>query len=168
MILVTVGTSDQPFDRLLDSVAPLSEREEVIVQHGASAVRPPGADCVAFLRYDDLLDRMRQARAIVTHAGVGSIMAARLVGKRPFVVPRLRDLGEAVDDHQLELATKLDEAGLVRLVSDPAALSSALSEAAPAVNGSRHDAALVDELREYLLQRIIPSKDAVADRPTRR
>ena len=104
MILVTVGTSGEPFDRLLESVAPLTAGEEVVVQHGASAVRPPGAECVAFLEYSELLDRMRRARAVVTHAGVGSIMAALSVGKRPFVVPRRRALGEAVDDHQVELA----------------------------------------------------------------
>jgi exopolysaccharide biosynthesis glucuronosyltransferase PssE len=159
MIFVTVGTSTQPFDRLLDGVASFAVgNEEVVVQYGASAVRPTGAECVAFLGYDEQLEHMRRARAIVTHAGVGSIIAARLVGKRPFVVPRLRELGEAVDDHQLELAKKLDQAGLVRLVAEPATLLSALSEEAPPVEGHRPENALVDDVRAYLLEMVAARK----------
>ena len=159
MIFVTVGTSTQPFDRLLDGVASFADGdEEVVVQYGASAVRPMGAQCVAFLGYDEQLEHMRRARAIVTHAGVGSIIAARLMGKRPFVVPRLRELGEAVDDHQLELARKLDQAGLVRLVGEPATLLSALSEEAPMVDGHRPENALVDDVRTYLLETVAARK----------
>lgn len=155
MIFVTVGTSTQPFDRLLEGVASFADGdEEVVVQYGASAVRPAGAECVAFLGYDEQLEHMRRARAIVTHAGVGSIIAARLVGKRPFVVPRLRELGEAVDDHQLELARKLDQAGLVRLVAEPATLWSALSEETSPVDDRRAENALVDDVRTYLLETV--------------
>lgn len=155
MILVTVGTSTEPFDRLLDSIAEVADgKERIIVQHGASAVRPAGADCVAFLDYDELLEHMRQARAIVTHAGVGSILAARLAGKRPLVVPRRRELGEAVDDHQLELASKLDEAGVVRLVADPASLPSALAEEALPLEGDAHGSQLADDVRMYLLEHV--------------
>ena len=161
MILVTVGTSTEPFDRLLDAVAPVAAgEEEVVVQHGASAVRPAGAECVAFLGYDELLDQMRRARAIVTHAGVGSIIAARLAGKRPFVVPRRRELGEAVDDHQFELARKLDQAGVVRLVDDPAMLPSALAEEAPPVEGHRSENALADDVRRYLIETVAARKPA--------
>ena len=151
MIFVTVGTSTQPFDRLVEGVAVLAETEEVVVQCGASAARPAGAECVTFVEYAELLEYMRRARAVVTHAGVGSIMASLSVGKRPFVVPRRRELGEAVDDHQLELATRLDQAGLVALVADPAALGGALAgaqSAPPSENGSAN--ALADDLRAYL------------------
>jgi UDP-N-acetylglucosamine transferase subunit ALG13 len=159
MIFVTVGTSTQPFDRLLEGVASFADGdEEVVVQYGASALRPTGAECVAFLGYDEQLEHMRRARAIVTHAGVGSIIAARLVGKRPIVVPRLRELGEVVDDHQLELAKKLDQAGLVRLVAEPATLLSALSEEAPPVDGHRSENALVDDVRTYLLEAVAARK----------
>jgi UDP-N-acetylglucosamine transferase subunit ALG13 len=151
MIFVTVGTSTQPFDRLVEGVPPLAATEEVVVQYGASAIRPAGAECVAFLEYAEMLDHMRDARAVVTHAGVGSIMAALSVGKRPFVVPRRRDLGEAVDDHQLELATRLEKAGLVTLVADPAALPDALAASQPAPPGENgRPNALVEDLRAYL------------------
>ena len=76
MIVVTVGTSDTPFDRLLSAVEPLASREECIVQVGNSRVRPAGATCVSELPFEQLLAHMRDARAVVTHGGVGSIVSA--------------------------------------------------------------------------------------------
>jgi UDP-N-acetylglucosamine transferase subunit ALG13 len=106
---------------------------------------------VAFLEYAELLEYMRRARAVVTHAGVGSIMASLSVGKRPFVVPRRRELGEAVDDHQSELAGRLEKAGLVAVVADPAALPGALAGAQPAPPSENGQAnALAEDLRSYL------------------
>ena len=58
MILVTVGTNEAPFDRLVGvfdapSGADAAEPgEEVLVQHGASLLRPAGATCVDFLPFD--------------------------------------------------------------------------------------------------------------------
>jgi UDP-N-acetylglucosamine transferase subunit ALG13 len=54
-------------------------------------------------------------------------MLARRCGKRPIVMPRRHHLGEAVDDHQMPLARRLADAGLVTLVEDEAALHAALS-----------------------------------------
>jgi UDP-N-acetylglucosamine transferase subunit ALG13 len=160
MILVTVGTSTQPFDRLLAAIPALAGEEKVIVQYGASAVRPSGAECVAFLDYDSMLAHMQQARIVVTHAGAGSIIAARMAGKRPLVVPRLRALGEAVDDHQLELARKLDQAGVVRLVADPSSLPLALSDELRVEAQDLSDNPLADDLRAYLLERVGAAESA--------
>ncbi len=55
---------------------------------------------------------------MITHAGVGSILITLMNGKRPIVVPRLARFREHVDDHQLELARRLSEIGVVRLVED--------------------------------------------------
>ena len=52
------------------------------------------------------------------HAGVGSIMVSLANGKRPVVMARLTELGEHVDDHQLELARRLEAGGLVALAED--------------------------------------------------
>ena len=92
--------------------------EDLVVQHGASAVRPRHAECVDFLDYDEFVGPHRQARVVVTHAGVGSVMTALAHGRRPLVVPRRVDFGEAVDDHQLTFARRADELGLVTLVED--------------------------------------------------
>ena len=151
MILVAVGSSQFPFDRLLRSVEALNGSEEVVVQHGPSSVRPAGARCVSFLSFDELGALVRDARVVVTHAGVGSILLALTHGKRPYVVPRRRAFGETVDDHQVESARRFASAGLVTLVEDP----ERLPEAVAAGNGAvvplpDGEAALTGELRSYL------------------
>jgi UDP-N-acetylglucosamine transferase subunit ALG13 len=151
MIFVTVGTNEAAFDRLLRHLDGIAADEELVVQHGASAVRPPGATCRDFLPFDELAALMRRARVVVTHAGVGSIVAALTNGKRPVVVPRLARFGEAVDDHQVPLARRLAGSGLVTLVEDPAELPGALSAAAAAEAGAiEMDERLVGDLRTFI------------------
>ncbi|MGH3103673.1 MAG: glycosyltransferase [Gaiellaceae bacterium] len=155
MILVTVGTNETSFDRLLRALEALPETEELVVQHGPSGVRPPRATCFDYLPFDELTAYMRRARVVVTHAGVGSIIAALSNGKRAIVVPRLARHGEAVDDHQLHFGRRAEQAGLVELVEDPATLAEAVArhEQRP-VAEIGGDNRLVEDLREYLSARI--------------
>jgi len=151
MIFVTVGTNEAPFDRLLTVVGEIDTSEDIVVQHGSSTVRPRRTTCLDFLPYDELLAYMRQARVVVTHAGVGSVLMSAANGIRPIVIPRRRRYNEAVDDHQLPFARRLHAIGVVSLVEDPAALPDALSldgrwqhERLPAAGH------LVEDLRDYL------------------
>jgi UDP-N-acetylglucosamine transferase subunit ALG13 len=126
MIVVTVGTHEQPFDRLLRAVAGLEGDEPLVVQYG-SAQPPHGrGEWVDYLSFDELADLAAKARVFVCHAGVGSIVLARRCGHRPIIVPRRRQFGEHVDDHQLALARRLDAAGMVSLVEDEGLLASAI------------------------------------------
>lgn len=149
MLLVTIGTCE-PFDRLLSAIDELDVDEELVVQTGLSTVHPRRASCFDFLAYDALADLVSRARVVVTHAGVGTILTVLAAGKRPIVVPRLRRYGDAVDDHQLELAERLALAGLVTHVQDPANLGAALAElvsAAPAVHSGGQ---LMRELQGFI------------------
>ena len=156
MILVTVGTNEAPFDRLLGALD-TGDRpdEELLVQHGPSRIRPAGATCVEFLPYDELVDAIRAARVVVMHAGVGSIMTALGNGKRPLVVPRLRRFGEAVDDHQLDLGRRLYDEGLVTLVEDPGDVIGALGTSSTATELELGPSRLlVAELGEFIAARL--------------
>jgi UDP-N-acetylglucosamine transferase subunit ALG13 len=152
MILVTTGSSGAPFERLLTAVADFDGDEELIVQHGPSGIRPPGARCVDFLAFDQLSKLVGRARVVVAHAGVGSILLCVAHGRRPVVVPRLARFGEVVDDHQLFLARRLDAAGAVKCVEDPAELWSVV-RSLPEWTSVRQEAGrspLVDDLKSYL------------------
>ena len=153
MILVTVGTNEARFDRLLEAVGTLSTDEEIVVQHGSSAIVPANAArSYDFLLFDDLVREMRASRVVVTHAGIGSIMTALSCGRRPVVAARLVAYREAVDDHQLPVARRLQDAGLVTLVEDLAQLAAAIAKAGEEVDVALGaDERLVDELREYVL-----------------
>ncbi|MGD9570375.1 MAG: glycosyltransferase [Thermoleophilia bacterium] len=151
MIFVTVGTNEATFDRLLGGIRDMPDGEELIVQHGPSAVRPPGARCLEFLPFDELVGIVRRARVVVTHAGVGSIVVCLANGHRPIVVPRLHRHGEAVDDHQLPLCHRLAEAGLVTVVEEVDRLPAAVAGHGGPREGSGPKASrLAGHLRGYL------------------
>jgi UDP-N-acetylglucosamine transferase subunit ALG13 len=127
MIFVTVGTTHFQFDRLIVGVASLETDEEFVVQRGPSLASAGNARVVDFLSFGELADYIRRSRVVVSHAGVGSIMVALSEGRRPIVVPRLARFGEAVDDHQVQVAEMLAERDRVRLVMEPESLGDAVT-----------------------------------------
>jgi UDP-N-acetylglucosamine transferase subunit ALG13 len=161
MIFVSVGTHEAPFDRLLRTVYELRLDEEIVVQHGPSSVRSELAVEAEYLSFDEVVDYIRAARAVVTHAGVGSVMVALANGKRPIVMPRLHRFDEHVDNHQLELAKRLEANGLVTLVEDAASLAEALAGAAESAGGMSDTPWLGSDLGEYLAAHLESSTLAV-------
>jgi UDP-N-acetylglucosamine transferase subunit ALG13 len=123
MIFATVGSAE-PFERLMEALCELPATEELVIQSGASRTKPANALCVPFMSFDDVAAHIASARVVIAHAGVGTVMTVLQHGKRPLVVPRLANLGEAVDDHQTAFARRLDDQGLVTLVEDAAELAS--------------------------------------------
>lgn len=150
MILVTVGTHETPFDRLLRAVVPLVELDELMVQYGSSELRVAGATCVDFLPFTELAELAAGARAVVTHAGAGSVLVALAAGKRPIVMPRIHAFGEAVDDHQLVFARHLSGAGRITLVEDPAEMKTAVERASTGGAPPSGANALISDLAGYL------------------
>lgn len=156
MILVTTGTNEQAFDRLVRGGAAIEGDERLVIQYGSATVEHGRGEWVDFVGFDELAELMREARVVVCHAGAGSIMLARSCGRTPIVVPRRGDLGEAVDDHQLPLARRLHEAGLVVLVEDETLLTQAVAQAEDSsaeagVPGMPGASALAGELRQRLV-----------------
>jgi UDP-N-acetylglucosamine transferase subunit ALG13 len=152
MIVVSVGTNEARFDRLLEWVSNARVVEELVIQHGPSAIRPEGASCFAYMPYDTLVGLVRRSRVFVTHAGVGSILVSLGAGRKPVVVPRLKQFGEAVDDHQLALAHRMDAACLVTVADSVERLRDAIMDADHTVTASGGASALARDLREYLLE----------------
>lgn len=153
MIFVTIGTSE-PFDRLL-RVLPENGREELVVQCGDSSLRVRGATVRAYLPYEELVALIRRSRVVVCHAGVGTILTALANGRRPIVVPRLARFREAVDDHQVALARRLADAGLVLLAEDPARVPELIAgDETPTADPPRPARALVEELSAFVAESV--------------
>lgn len=159
MIVVSVGTNEARFDRLLEWVAKARVAEELVVQHGPSSIRPEGASCVAYMPYDTLVGLVHRSRVFVTHAGVGSILVSLGAGRKPVVVPRLKQFGEAVDDHQLALAQRMDHASLVTVADSVEQLRDAIDRTEHTVTASGGATALARDVREYLLLCTAQAKD---------
>lgn len=130
MILVSLGTHEQPFDRLLEIVAPLAQEDSLVIQHGHT---PPSTDMraswIEFTSYDELVGLMSDAEAVICHAGVGTIMSALGVGKCPVVVARRARFDEHVDDHQVQITSAFAERGIIVACSRPDDIVACLADA---------------------------------------
>ncbi len=158
---VSVGNARHPFRRLLDAVARLAPRlpQPVIVQHGHTPFAAAGCQAVAFLGMADFARRVSEAELLILHAGAGSVIHAIEAGKRPVVMPRRADLGEHVNNHQLEFARVLGETGRVVVAETPERLEAAIAEALAVANSaSAAPLAAQGELRMVQLVR-----EALAD-----
>lgn len=130
MIFATVGTHEDPFDRLvleLDRLQP-ALGEEVVIQSGYTRVPAPRCTVVPMLDFRTMQARMAAARVVVTHGGPASIMQAFAHGKTPVVVPRQARFREHVDDHQVRFSARIADR-IVRVL-DIAELGPAIALAA--------------------------------------
>lgn len=113
MIFVTVGTHEQPFNRLIKEVDRLKKEgiitDEVFIQTGFSTYEPQYCDWKNIISYSEMEDYMNRADIIITHGGPATFMGAIAKGKKPIVVPRQEKFGEHVNDHQLEFAEQVSE-----------------------------------------------------------
>lgn len=106
MIFVTVGSAD-PFDRLIraiDEWAGLRGRKDIFAQIGNSRYVPQHIEAVQFLSPSEFRERVRTARLVVAHAGMGSIITAMEAGTPMIVMPKWARLGEHRNDHQVATA----------------------------------------------------------------
>lgn len=110
MIFTTVGTHEQPFDRLLTQLDLLiaDTKEAAIVQSGYCTYQPLHCQATPFLPFADMQRYMKAARIVVTHGGPASFLQAIEAGKLPIVVPRISKFGEHVNDHQLAFAKQVE------------------------------------------------------------
>lgn len=113
MIFVTVGTHEQPFDRLIEAidgmVAGGTIREEVIIQTGYSTYTPVHCTWSKLFPYQQMQEHIRRARIVITHGGPASFIAPLQIGKTPIVVPRQTAFNEHVNDHQVEFTKAVSE-----------------------------------------------------------
>lgn len=130
MIFVTVGTQ-LPFDRLITAVdewAGARRGREVFAQIGPSRLRPRHIEFAKFISPEECRQRMQDARAIVAHAGMGTILTALELGKPLVVMPRRAALGEHRNDHQLATAHRFAELGRLKVAFDAHELPPALDD----------------------------------------
>jgi len=155
VIFVTVG-AQMPFDRLVgwaDAWAAAHPGEDVRAQIGPTALVPAHLAVLPFMDPPAFRRTMGEARAVIAHAGMGTILGALELGKPILVVPRLGAQGETRNDHQVATARHFAQEGLVRAAQDEAtfrAEADRLAQApAPARIGDRADEALLRRLREF-------------------
>lgn len=119
MIFLTVGTL-LPFDRLVMAVDDAVGRglitEEIIAQIGVGAKRPKNFASSETLDKDEYDSLVANSSAMISHAGMGAILAALNMKKPLLVMPRLHKFREIINDHQLLTAEKFEKFGRVLAV----------------------------------------------------
>ena len=169
MIFVTVGTQ-LPFDRLVRTVDAWAARtkSEVFAQIGPGEYAPQHIRWTRTLPADECNSNIRHARAVVAHAGMGSILTALQYGKPIIVMPRRGSLGEHRNDHQVTTAKHFHEQGRIRVAFDENELGRQLDEIATLQPTARiasvASPALIGALRSFLQEATRGSSDSRAAR----
>ncbi len=122
MILVTLGTQDKGFERLLrqvdEEIKKGNIKEKVVVQAGCTKYESPNMEIFDLIPADQFDDLVSKARLIITHAGAGSILSAVKKGKVVIAAPRLKKYREHTNDHQLQIAKEFAEDGYILELRD--------------------------------------------------
>lgn len=121
MIFVTVGTHEQPFNRLVEYMDKWAAEhdEEVIIQTGYSTYEPKVAKWSKLFSYQKMVEMVDEARIVITHGGPASFIMPLQVGKTPIVVPRQYKFNEHVNDHQVKFSREVESRmGTIVVVED--------------------------------------------------
>ncbi|ACK72939.1 Glycosyltransferase 28 domain protein [Gloeothece citriformis PCC 7424] len=132
MILVTVGTEQFPFNRLMLWIKVLLERElideKIVVQYGSCSILPLGIESFSKLPPPQFQEIVQKARLVIGHCGEGTVLLLTQIFKPYILVPRTCLYGEHLDDHQIELGVALEQKNipiawspgdLVRFIASP-------------------------------------------------
>lgn len=154
MIFATIGTQ-LPFDRLismLDELAPLLG-EEVVAQVNHGSYHPRNIKTVDFLSPDEFSQLFSQARLVIAHAGMGTILSALQQQKPIIIFPRIAALGEHRNEHQMSTAIKMREQGWCYVATGQEELKSLLlsSDLHPlCAIGSTASESLIKSITEFV------------------
>lgn len=122
MIFLTVGTL-KPFDRLVmavdDAVGKGQITEEIFAQIGHGSKRPKHFESIQTLNKEEYDTCVENSSGMISHAGMGTILAASKMNKPLLVMPRLHKYHEIINDHQLPTAEKFEEFGHILAVYEP-------------------------------------------------
>ncbi len=132
MILIMLGTQNNSFHRILEEVDRLIDsniiKEEVIAQTGYTKYKSRNIKTIDFMPNEELEKLEQQANYIITHGGVGSIISSIEKGKKVIAVPRLKQFGEHVNDHQLDIVQSFDKMGYIIGIASISQLEEAIEK----------------------------------------
>lgn len=132
MILISLGTHERPFHRLLKEIEKLISEgkiRDVIIQTGYTSYKVKGAKCFDFIEFGKMQKYIKNCDFLITHGGVGSITDALNYGKAAIVVPRRKELNEHTDNHQLQITKEMEKIGKIIPVYDIKDLKKAIEKA---------------------------------------
>lgn len=153
MIFVTVGGTSNDFSRLVKKMDEISRNteEEVIMQIGETEYKPEHSKYFKFVSKKEIQRHYKEARIIVGHAGMGTIISAYKYDTPIIIVPRREKYDEHFDDHQMEIAKRLEKEGIGKVIYNVGNLKNAIKSAEDkSIREVSDKNQLVMNLRNYL------------------
>ena len=128
MILVTLGTQDKKFYRLLDMIQKEIDngkiKDEIIVQAGYSSdYKSDDMKIIDLIPIDEFDELVKKCDILITHGGVGSIITGLKHHKKIIAVPRLKKYKEHTNDHQIQIVDAFAKDGYILKLDDGEDLS---------------------------------------------
>lgn len=122
MILVTLGTQDKSFTRLLDAIQRQIDlgniKDKVIVQAGCTKYKSKDMQILDLIPYDEFEKYIKECDLLITHGGVGSIITGLKNKKKVIAAARLAKYKEHTNDHQLQIIKNLSVSGYILPLDD--------------------------------------------------
>ena len=122
MILVTLGTQDKEFKRLIKIIENAKKekiiKDKVIVQAGYTKYESKYLEIFDFCSNEKLENLVKQCNLLITHAGVGSIVLGLLNNKKVIACPRLSKYKEHTNNHQLQILDNFSKAGYILALNE--------------------------------------------------
>ena len=107
MILITLGTQDKEFTRLLDLVQREIDKgnikDKVVVQAGHTKYESKDMEIFDLIDREKFSELISKCDLLITHGGVGSIITGLQNNKKVIVAPRLSKYNEHMNDHQIQI-----------------------------------------------------------------
>ena len=132
MILVTLGTQDKDFTRLLKAIDREIEnkniKEKVIVQAGFTKYKSKNMEIFDLIPNEKLEELVKECNILITHGGVGSILMGIKNNKKVIAAARLKYYKEHTNDHQKQIINEFVDKGYILELSDFNKLGDILKE----------------------------------------
>lgn len=130
-VFVTLGTiHPYRFDALIDGLlASGSVDDSTVWQLGETSRSDLPGTVKQYMSADEFTRACANADVVVTHAGVGTILALLDAGVFPVVVPRRAARKEHVDNHQGQISSLVESLGVAAVREADGDLASAILEA---------------------------------------
>ena len=134
MILITLGTQDKQFYRLLEAVQKQIDnkviKDRVVVQAGCSSdFKSKDMEIFDLIPMDEYDKLITECDTLITHGGVGTIITGLKNNKKVIAAARLEKYGEHVNDHQLQIIENFTNSGYILSLDDFDELDKILNKA---------------------------------------
>lgn len=118
MILITLGTQDKKFYRLLEAVQKQIDnkkiKDRVVVQAGCSNdFKSDDMEIFDLIPMDEFDKLIEECDVLITHGGVGTIITGLRNNKKVIAAARLKEYGEHVNNHQLQIIENFTNDGFI-------------------------------------------------------